>query len=632
VALVTTSINAVCHPNVWSNGHASQPKNYVQNHVESQLTRRQDPAMDTPSPAVRRPSAQVLLCLSLAGATALTALPGTAAPTPLQTVVVTGAGDLAGQVRAVGGEVLDRLPLVGGLVARLPRGASLPTGQVVPNRPVGVSGSSAASGPASTVRATLGLGAPAGEGKGVTVAVVDTGVADTPDLAGRVTHVDVTGDGTGDGYGHGTFVAGLVAGDGSASGGSYAGVAPGADVLDVRVAHDDGTSDLVTVLRGLQVVANHPEVDVVNLSLSSGSPLPYQLDPLTIALESLWRNGATVVVPAGNDGDEGRGSIASPGVDPVLLTVGGLDESGTADHHDDVIADWSSQGPAPQGVQKPDLAAPGAHVISTAAVGSKVWNDNPDSRVGSGYLRGSGTSFSTAVTSGAVAALLAQRPGLEPDQVKSLLTRTAYKVHEAQWLAGSGGLALDAAVKAPVRMDQDNAEPFPGDPAAWGELVNAILSGDDATAARQWAALSPEARQWAARQWAARQWAAGSWAEISWAARQWAARQWAASSWGARQWAARQWSDEDWAARQWAARQWSADEWTARQWAARQWSARQWSEDDWTARQWSARQWSDNEWAARQWSARQWSDIDWTARQWSARQWTARQWTAMDWV
>jgi serine protease AprX len=578
--------------------------------------------MDTPSPAVRRPSAQVLLCLSLAGATALTALPGTATAASLQTVVVTGSGDLSSAVRAVGGEVVDRLPLIGGLVARLPRGASLPSAQVVPNRPVGVSGATSADGPASTVRATLGMGPAAGEGAGVTVAVVDTGVADVADLAGRVTHVDVTGDGTGDGYGHGTFVAGLVAGDGSSSGGAYAGVAPAAQVLDVRVAHNDGTSDLVTVLRGLQVVANHPEVEVVNLSLSSGSPLPYQLDPLTIALESLWARGTTVIVPAGNDGADGRASITSPGVDPVLITVGGLDESGTANRRDDAVADWSSQGPAPQGVQKPDLAAPGAHLVSTAAVGSQVWNDNPDSRVGTGYFKGSGTSFSTAVTSGAVAALLARRPDLTPDQVKGLLTGTAYNLHAPQWQGGDGGLDLSAAMTARTPKSQENAEPFPGDPAVWQQLVNALLSGDDDAAASAWTNLSPDARQWAARQWAAsswaarqwaaRQWAASSWADISWAARQWAARQWAASSWGARQWAARQWSDADWA---------------ARQWAARQWSARQWSDDDWAARQWSA-----DEWTARQWSARQWSDMDWTARQWSARQWSARQWTATDWA
>ncbi|HTL22413.1 MAG TPA: S8 family serine peptidase, partial [Mycobacteriales bacterium] len=419
------------------------------------------------------------------------------------------------------------------------------------------------------------------------------------------------------GYGHGTFVAGLVAGDGTSSDGAYAGVAPAASVLDVRVAHADGTSDLVTVLKGLQVVAQHPEVSVVNHSLSSGSPLPYQLDPLTIALESLWAHGATVVVPAGNDGADGRGSVSSPGIDPVLLTVGGLDESGTAARDDDAVASWSGQGPAPQGVQKPDLVAPGAHVVSVGAVGSQVWDANPGSHVGTAYLKGSGTSFATAVTSGAVAALVAARPDLTPDQVKTLLSKTAYRVGAPQWEAGRGGLDLAAALSDRTPRSAENAEPFPGDPAVMQALIAAIVSGDEDAAASSWALLSPEARQWAARQWAA-----SSWAARQWSARQWAASSWADISWEARQWAARQWAASSWAARQWAARQWSDEEWAARQWSARQWSARQWS----------ARQWSDDEWAARQWSARQWSDQDWSARQWSARQWSARQWTATGWA
>jgi serine protease AprX len=551
--------------------------------------------------AAGRQRAGALLALALAGATALSGLPGAAAaagPAPLQKVVVTGVGDVAGAVRAAGGEVLDRLPLIGGVSARLPRGARLGTGwTVVPNRVVGVSGSTAATatGPASTVRSTLGLGAPSGEGAGTTVAVVDTGVADVPDLAGRVTHVDVSGAGPGDGYGHGTFVAGLVAGSGASSDGAYAGVAPGARILDVRVAADDGSSDLITVLRGLQAVAAHPEVDVLNLSLSSGSPLPYQVDPLTVALEALWRKGITVVVPAGNDGADGKGSITSPGIDPVLLTVGGLDEHGTAAHGDDAVAAWSSQGPTRQHDAKPDLVAPGAHVVSTGAPGSTVWDGNPGAHVGDAYLLGSGTSFSTAVTSGAAAVLLAGRPGLSPDQVKALATGTAYDLDGKKTATGSGGLDLQAALTAPT----PKASTTPGrsndggvlssSANAWAALLQALADNDPTAAANAWAQLSPEARQWAARQWA----------ELDPAARQWAARQWAARQWAGDPdlWAARQW-----AARQWAARQWADSDWTARQWAARQWSARQWSEDDWSARQWSARQWS-----ARQWSATDWS-------------------------
>ncbi|MCW2598339.1 MAG: hypothetical protein JWM02_168 [Frankiales bacterium] len=550
--------------------------------------------------AARRSRSGTLVALALAGATALSGLPGASAAgrVPLQTVIVMGAGDVAGAVRAAGGEILDRLPLVGGVSARLPKGTQLGSSwTVVPDRAVGVSGGSAATGPSSTIRQTLGLGAPSNEGAGVTVAVVDTGVANVADLAGRVTHVDVSGAGVGDGYGHGTFVAGLVAGNGASSGGAFAGVAPGASILDVRVADDNGNSDLVTVLKGLQVVAAHPEVEVVNLSLSSGSPLPYQLDPLTVALETLWRKGITVVVPAGNDGAAGRGTITSPGIDPVLLTVGGLDENGTAKHRDDSVAAWSSQGPAPQGVAKPDLVAPGAHVISTGAPDSVVWNANVGSQVAGGYMLGSGTSFSTAVMSGAAAVLLADRPQLSPDQVKALATHTAYDVDGKNQATGNGGLDVAAALDAKTpKVKLTATDSIPGSASAWAAFLQALIDGDAAAAASAWADLSPEARQWAARQWA----------DLSPDARQWAARQWAA----------RQWADADV----------SANEWAARQWAARQWAARQWADSDWSARQWSARQWS-----ARQWSTSDWTGDDWSARQWSARQWSARQWSASDW-
>ena len=562
--------------------------------------------MQTPRSAAAAGRSRGLVALALAGVTALGGLPvASAAPhtANLQSVVVTGVGDLgnlAAVVRDAGGRLLDRLPLIGGASALLPEDATLGDGwTVVPNRSVGVAGGKPSAGPASTVRATVGLGAPAGEGAGVTVAVVDTGVADVPDLAGRVEHVNVSDSDEGDGYGHGTFVAGLVAGDGSSSGGTYAGIAPGARILDVRVADADGSSDLVTVLKGLQAVAAHPEVDVVNLSLSSGSPLPYQIDPLTVALEALWRKGITVVVPAGNDGADGKGSITSPGIDPTLLTVGGLDENGTARRRDDSVADWSSQGPAPQGVAKPDLVAPGAHVVSTGAPGSVVWEGNPDSRVGTGYMLGSGTSFSTAVVSGAAAALISERPRLNPEQVKALVTDTAYDVAGKKRATGAGGLDLATALDTRAPNVRPARDTIPGSASAWAAFLQAVLDGDVDAAASAWAHLSPEARQWAARQWA----------ELDTDARQWAARQWAA----------RQWADDD-------------QVWVARQWAARQWAARQWADSDWSARQWSARQWSARQWSARQWSDDSWTADDWTARQWSARQWSARQWSTTDWT
>jgi serine protease AprX len=189
-------------------------------------------------------------------------------------------------------------------------------------------------------------------------------------------------DDRGDGHGHGTFMAGIVAGSGASSGGLHRGIAPRAEVLDVKVADAQGSTDLISVLRGLQWVDDRGDVDVVNLSLSSGSPMPYQVDPLTQALGALWRKGVVVVVPAGNAGPA-EGTLTSPGVDPTLLTVAGLDDAGTGDRADDVVAPWSGRA-ARGAVAGPDLAAPGASVVGLLAPGSVLAATHPHARIGDG--------------------------------------------------------------------------------------------------------------------------------------------------------------------------------------------------------------------------------------------------------
>lgn len=529
----------------------------------------------------------------------------------------------ADAVRSVGGRVLGELPLLGGVVADLPAGTILPLGvSSAPDRPVTLSDAGGdVGGAASTVRETLGLAATGNEGAGITVAVVDTGVAEVPDLAGAVTHVDVTGTGAGDGYGHGTFMAGLIAGSGVSSGGAFRGVAPGARILDVKVADNAGNTSLVAVLRGLEVVATHPEVRVLNLSLSSDSPLPYQADPLTRALDALVARGVVVVVPAGNDGPAAE-TISSPGSDPNLLTVAGIDETATAAQGDDVIADWSARGPAPQNIAKPDLAAPGASVISLRSPGSVIDTNNAGSRVGTDYFRGSGTSMATAVASGAVAAILAVRPELRPIQVKSLVMGTAYDATGLADIdaAGAGGLDVRAALTAAVPDAPKQRGPKAKLPK-WMDDEDAIMqlfarswsAGDYDAAARAWSQLSPQARSWSARAWAMEVWANS--AALSDA-------EWEARSWSARSWSARSWSGTEWLARSWSARSWSGADWVARSWSARSWSARSWSGRAWSARSWSDADWSDAEWSARSWSARSWSARSWSARSWSARNWS----------
>ena len=631
-------------------------------------------------------ASRAIFAALLAAALLAAAAPAVEALGHSVSVIVIGpdAGTAASVTEANHGEVDHVLPIVNGVSARMPESRLddlARTMYVVPDRGISLQSSSYGDALASAYPREVGaadLWNAGTTGEGVTVALVDTGVADVPDLANTViARANLTREEDAlDTYGHGTFQAGLIAGTGASSDGRYVGVAPGANLLSVKVADASGSTSLSQVLAGVQLVDSAAErfnVRVMLLALDSESPLPPDLDPLSWALRTAWAHGITVVVPAGNGGPE-PGTIASPGEDPWLLTVGSVDDLGTPEVDDDLVSEFTAQGPTRWGDEKPDLAAPGEHLVSLRAPGSTVDTENPSAVVEGDYFKGSGTSMSAAVTAGAAALLLSERPDLSPDEVKALLTATATGIADGHADAtGSGIVNASAAVAFDGALPElpeaeivfgDAVEPFtpPGQRYEWAQDDDGVWTwgsqridgrhgngpkwSDEEWAARQWAARQWAARQWIARQWTARQWAARQWAARQWAARQWAARQWtadrlAARQWAARQWNARQWTEEDWTARQWSARQWTEDEWLARQWSARQWTddqwdarqwaARQWSDEEWLARQWSARQWSARQWSARQWSARQWSDEDWTARQWSARQWSARQWSARQW-
>ena len=267
-------------------------------------------------------------------------------------------------------------------------------------------------------------------GRGIGVGVLDTGIAASGDLAGRVVaSADLSGEWSfTDSYGHGTFMAGLIAGGGQAGG--PAGVAPGADLVDLKVAGADGATTLGQVLAALQLAdaaRDRFNLRVLNISLGAPADDPATA-PLTEAVERLWADGITVVAASGNEG----GGTEAPGLDPYVLTVGAVDAAGA-------VPDWSSRGTDFAGRAKPDLVAPGVGLVGLRAPGSTIDLANPSARVGDHYFRGSGTSMSTAVVAGAAALVAADHPGWGPDRIKAALTGSADPVGQP----GSGAGALD---------------------------------------------------------------------------------------------------------------------------------------------------------------------------------------------
>ena len=226
-------------------------------------------------------------------------------------------------------------------------------------------------------------------GKGITVAVIDSGVGANPitsnsDLAGKVIYAGeflAKDTDKSDLFGHGTHVGGIIAGSGHVSAsfpgfpGVYEGIAPDAKLISLRVLDSLGagqTSDVIAALDWCLQYQNRYGIDVINLSLGHPVYESYKTDPLCRAVEACVKAGMVVVVAAGNYGKDANGpvygGISSPGNDPAAITVGAMDTMGTDQRSDDQMASYSSRGPtAIDGLIKPDVVAPGNKISLDSA-------------------------------------------------------------------------------------------------------------------------------------------------------------------------------------------------------------------------------------------------------------------------
>ncbi|MEU4394153.1 S8 family serine peptidase [Kribbella sp. NPDC023855] len=288
------------------------------------------------------------------------------------------------------------------------------------------------------------IGAPAAwqagfTGKGVTVAVLDTGIDGThPDLATQIAGAkNFTEESADDVVGHGTHVASTIAGTGAASGGKYKGVAPDAKVYDAKICEVWGCLDSATVA-AMEWAANEVKATVVNLSI--GGPDSPEIDPVEEAVNRLTATTGTLfVIAAGNDGP-GDSTVTSPGSADAALTVGAVDKQ-------DELAFFSGRGPrVGDGAIKPDVTAPGVSIVAAKAKDSSIGEP-----VGDKYLRLDGTSMATPHTAGAAALLAQQHPSWKAAELKGTLTASA-KVAAGQtsFQQGAGRVDLAKAIKQTV--------------------------------------------------------------------------------------------------------------------------------------------------------------------------------------
>src|SRR6185436_1401873 len=278
-------------------------------------------------------------------------------------------------------------------------------------------------------------GLPARTGAGIAVAVIDSGIDFGHNaLKKRVlATVDFTGGNGQDVYGHGTHVAAIIAGQGgrTADTSAYGGIAPGAFIVNLRVLGADGSGYASDVVEAIDWAIEHRKaynIKVINLSLGTPVLQAYRDDPVCEAVERAVAAGIVVVVAAGNNGQtvDGKriyGGITSPGNTPNAITVGAVDTHGTPFRSDDTVATYSSRGPTRYDLAfKPDLVAPGSHIVSAEAQGSYLATTYPQRHVAgvgaNAYLQLSGTSMATGVVSGAVALLLDRKGKLSAQETK----------------------------------------------------------------------------------------------------------------------------------------------------------------------------------------------------------------------
>jgi serine protease AprX len=420
-------------------------------------------------------------------------------------------------------------------------------------------------------------------GRGVTVAVLDSGVASDPDLIEPTNRILASVNFADerpvrDPGGHGTHVAGIAAGNGDRSDGQFVGVAPEANIVDVRVLSSNGSGRISSVVRGIEWVLAHRtayNIRVLNLSFGAPTPTSYRTDPMSAAIEIAWRRGLVVVVAAGNGGP-GRDTVASPGIDPYAITVGATDDNGTISPRDDTLAPFSSWGSADSNA-KPDLVAPGRRIVSIRVQGSALDLLFPDRTVvasnGSTYLRLSGTSMATPVVAGAVALLLQRRPNLSPDEVKALLVGTTQPYGQDSAGAvpdpvadGSGLLDVLAAIQSDTAAPSGSV----GDTVLAGAVkgldglqarANRGLRPADAFARALLPCLRGLSLRWKDSTLGGIAWESLTWDSVAWDSIAWDNFDWESVAWDSVAWDSVAWDSVAWDSVAWDSVAWDSIAW-----------------------------------------------------------------------
>lgn len=277
----------------------------------------------------------------------------------------------------------------------------------------------------------------AGE-ENLSVAVLDTGVMEHPDLKGRIIGFKDFIDGNQKHYddsGHGTHVCGIIGGNGSLSGGKYRGMAPTVNLVVGKVLDKRGDGTVEAMLDGIEWVLEKRRewnIRILNISVGIGRLMNEEKETLLKnKLENAWRKGLLVVCAAGNNGPACN-TLSSIGKSKLLITVGCHDGEYFQNSARRCAA-YSSRGGVFETGKKPDIVAPGTEIISCNGGVNRGLRGYSNA-----YISKSGTSMATPIVSGALALLMQKHPEYDNETAKRKLLYTATDLGEPWYQQGWG--------------------------------------------------------------------------------------------------------------------------------------------------------------------------------------------------
>ncbi|MEU8661349.1 S8 family serine peptidase [Actinoplanes philippinensis] len=428
-------------------------------------------------------------------------------------------------------------------------------------------------------------------GKGVGIALIDTGVAPVPGIpaAQVVNGPDLSFESQSpslrylDTYGHGTHMAGIIIGNDAATG--TKGIAPGAKLTSIKVGTSNGAVDVTQMIAAIDWVVknrNHDPanpIKIISLSYGTGGNPEVWNDPMTLAVQQAWKAGITVVAAAGNQGN-GYGKLTHPAQGTSVIAVGAANTYGTTTTADDELSAYtnlSSNG------RPLDVLAPGTSIPSLRVPGSNIDLTFPKARSGDTLFRGSGTSQATAVTAAAAALVLQARPALTPLQLKYLLINGTYLSKGVAATLGTKEINVSMALAGPAATGSGAIGESTGTGMLDTTRGSSRVSADGVQLSGQntlfgpfdtttWSTRAKAQTTWSGGVWLGYRMAGDGWTGTSYASKTWAPATWPGGSWGG----TKNWTDPSWSGRAWSGRAWSGATWSGRFWSTDDWSTARW--------------------------------------------------------